>query len=112
MRMTRQVGPGVDGRKGNFRSGKLPRQKLGIRGARDRSDPAVGFGAAFDTRAIGGEAGIGGEACISQNLFGEHAPFAIVLDAEKDLGTVARWKRAVRRDRRMRSEEHTSELQS
>jgi len=46
-------------------------------------------------------AGVGGEVGISQNLFGEHAPFAIVLDADKDLGTVARWKRAVGRDRRM-----------
>ena len=55
------------------------------------------------TRSVTGrEFRIGGERRIAQHVPGEHAPLAVVLDRNQDVGAVARLEHAIRRDRRMR----------
>ena len=63
---------------------------------------AVGFGTALHAGLVGGKLRIGGEISVAENFFDKHAPFAVVLNTDKDLGAVPRRECPVRRDGGMR----------
>ena len=92
----------VDAAEGDVGFGEHPRQRLHIVRGEHRGDAAVGLGAAFHALGVGGELRIGGERLVAQNLLRQHAPFAVALDRDQDVGAVARLEHAVGRDRDMR----------
>src|SRR6516225_3186291 len=98
MRMMRQVRWRIDAGKGNVGGGELLLEQRCVQHAESLGDPAICLRAAFDALDIGGEIRIGGEHGITENSFGKHAPFAIVLDRDENGDAVAAAEGAVRRD--------------
>ena len=83
-----EVGGVVDAGKGDVGGGELLRQRRNVGGAEHRLHARVGVGAALDARDIGGEGGIGGERAVAEHLRGQHAPFAVALDRDQNVGAV------------------------
>ena len=100
--MRRQQRRIVDTGKGNIGGGKLHHQRLDILRGEYLRHFGVGLRAVGLTLRIGGETLIGAERGVAQYLIGEHAPFAVVLDRDQNVGAVARLEHAVGRDGRMR----------
>ena len=64
----------------------------------DGGNSAIRLGAALHAGEVGCEAGIGGEISVAQDLFGQHAPFAVILHGYQNAHTVACREHAVGRD--------------
>ena len=89
----------VDAGEGDVGRGEFLLKRVGVERGEHGGDLAVGFGAALDAFDIGGEIRIGGERGIVQDLFRQHAPFAVALDRNQNVDAVAGLERAVGRDR-------------
>ena len=57
-------------------------QRRGVHRREGRGDAAVGLGAPLHALDIGGEVRIGGKPLVTDDMFRQHAPFAVVLDRD------------------------------
>ena len=105
MRMVSKLGRRIDPRKGDVGGGELLRDLRGVERGEFGGDFSVSLGAPFHPLHVGGEGRIGGERRIVEHLLRQHAPFAIVLDADENVDTVAALERAIRRNRSVRETE-------
>ncbi len=102
MRMRGEQRRIVDAGKGDIGSGQLLHQRLDVVPGEHGGDRAVGLAAMLEPRRHGGEFLVGAERGIAQYHVCQHAPFAVVLDRDQDVGAVAGLEHAVGRDRRVR----------
>ena len=97
-----KLGRAVDAAEGDVGRRKLLDQRIDVERAERRGDPAVGLGAALHPLDVGGEIRIGGERLVAHHLLGQHAPLAVALDRDQNVGAVLGLEHAVGRDRGVR----------
>ena len=102
MRMRAQQSGIVDAGEGDVGGFEFFHQRRGVVRGEHRGDLGVGFVAMRQPLRHGGEFWIAAERSVPQHLVRQHAPFAIVLDGDQDVGAVAGLECPVGRDGRMR----------
>ena len=84
-----KLGRAVDAAEGDVGRRKLLDQRIHVERAERRGDPAVGLGPPLHPLDVGGEIRIGGERLVAHHLLGQHAPLAVALDRNQNVGAVA-----------------------